>query len=109
MRREQLQELGGFVSEKPVERELTWETPGKESVTFTVFVRQLPFSEFEEFAAADLSDMEKMFRFIGRTIMLDSDDGPQFMGLEDAKRLNQSLAMALVKVAQEVNGLGEKN
>jgi len=107
MRREELAEVGGFVSEQPVEREVAWTRADGEQITFTVLIRQLPWSEFESFADADASDTEKMCRFLAKSIMLDSDSGPVLLGYEDARRLNQGLVLALAEAAQAVNGLGK--
>ena len=107
MRRDQLAEIGGFVAETPIEREVAWTRADGERFTFAVFIRQLPFSEFEEFAAGDASDLGKLFSFLAKTIWLEGDDGLTPLGIEDAKRLNQGLALALWEAAREVNGLGE--
>jgi len=108
MRKSELQEIGGFVSEVPVEREVAWTRADGEQFTFNVLIRQLPYAEFEEFADAEVSNMEKMFRFLAKAVMLDGDDGLVALGYDDAKRLNQGLAVALVEAAQEVNGLGKR-
>jgi hypothetical protein len=107
MRKEKLTEIGGFVAETPVEREVTWTraTDGTQ-FTFSVFIRQLPFAEFEEFDTDNVSNLGKLFAFLAKVIWLESDDGLVPLGL-DAKRLNQDLAMALWEAARSVNGLGE--
>ena len=107
MDRAKLQEMGGLVSDQPVERTVTWVRPDGESFTFDVLVRQLPFSDFEDFTSSDKSDMQKMFGFLAMTIILDSEDWAVPMSLDEVKRLHQGLVMVLVEAAQQVNGLGE--
>ena len=107
MDRLKLQEMGGLVSDQPVERTVTWVRPDGESFTFDVLIRQLPFADFEDFTSSDKSDMQKMFGFLAKTIMFDSEDGPVPMSLDEVKRLHQGLVMVLVEAAQQVNGLGE--
>lgn len=107
MRREELADLGGFVAEQPVEKEVSWVRADGERVTFTVLIRQLPWIEYEAIAPDGSSNIERMCHLLARTVMLDSDDGPALLGYEDARRLNQGLVLELAEAVQEVNGAGK--
>jgi len=107
MRREELANAGGFVADQPVEKAVEWVRADGERVKFTVLIRQLPWIEYEAIAPDGSSNIERMCHLLAKTVMLDSDRGPELLGYEDARRLNQGLVLALAEAVQEVNGAGK--
>jgi uncharacterized protein YcnI len=110
----QLQDLGGFVPQQPVTKEVTWSRlgPDGEDVTdtFTVHVRKLSSGMIERLwaEAGKKPDQSYSARMIAATVLL-GDDGTTELSYDEAFRLDPTLAEALLEDAvHPVNPLNRR-
>jgi hypothetical protein len=110
----QLQDLGGFVPQAPVAKEVSWSrlSPEGEDVTdtFTVQVRKLSAGMVEKLwaEAGKKPDQSYAARMIAATIRL-GDDGMSELTYDEAFLLEPTLAEALLEQAvHSVNPLNRK-
>jgi hypothetical protein len=109
----QLQDLGGFVPQAPVIKEVAWShlnDEGQEVTdTFTVHVKKLSAGMVEKLwaDAGKKPDQSYAARMITETIRL-GDDGMSELTYEQAYLLDPSLAETLLEQVHAVNPLNRK-
>lgn len=96
----QIKDLGGFVSDKPVEKAIKW--AGQE---FKVHVIPQSFGAMEDMVTA-AKDKAKAATFISTAIRLDG--GKQEISYDDAYAMAPPLAQELIRVINEVHAPAEK-
>jgi len=93
-----LQKAGAFVSTEPQKHAVEWKDH-----KFDVHVKALSFGDVERLTAANGSTCS----LLAASILLGEDKQP--LTLEQAERLDVSLAAALLNAVNAVNGGNEKN
>lgn len=96
----ELQVSGGFVDTTPVKKEITWQKPGGDPLTFDVYVVRQPFGAVER-AFDGETDRSKGANMIQMCIRL--GDGTEQLTYEQAYNLHTSLAWAFVAAINEVH------
>jgi hypothetical protein len=107
MKLSDLMEAGGFVSETPVKKQVTWKhaVDGQEvEHTFDVFVRKQSFGAIEVIYGNE-TDRSKMAKYIAESIC--DEKGNAIIPYEKAVLLDPGLGTLFVKTINEVNGLGK--
>lgn len=103
-----LKEKGGFVSSKPVKKEVVWKhkVDGAEvDETFTIHVRPMSYGDIERiFIDPKDEDRSRTAALLSESVLL-GDDAKERLTYTDAYQLAPSLAAALSKVVSEVNAL----
>jgi hypothetical protein len=100
----QLQELGGFVSPEPVEKEITWTPPnGGEPVILTAHIKKLPFGQLAQLFAIE-DTRERMSRYISEAMFTDASGKRRVFTYEQAYQLEPSLAPKFMEAIGAVNG-----
>lgn len=105
-----LQENGGIVSNVPVKKVITWKRVNDDGdeveSKFVVHVVRQSFGFVERlFTTAD--DKSRSATFISEAIRL-GKNGKQRLSYDQAYQLHPTLAQELVRVINEVNGVGTK-
>lgn len=103
----ELMEAGGFVSDTPVKKQVTWKRTVEDKEvesTFDIFVRKQSFGSMEVIYGNDV-DKSKMSKYISESIC--DEKGQPFISYDNAVRLNKDLGLLFVKAINEVNGLGK--
>ncbi len=99
---------GGFVSSKPVKKEVVWKrkVDGAEvEDSFTIHVRPMSYGDIERiFIDPKDEDRSRTAALLSESVLL-GDDGKERLTYQDAYQLAPSLAAALSKVVSEVNAL----
>ena len=101
---QRLNEMGGFVPQVPVAREVSWTRPGPDGEdvtdTFNVRVLKLSAGDVERLWADVGRQMSQSYAatLISKTILL-GDDGDTQLSYEDAFRMDPSLAETLLEDA----------
>lgn len=96
-----LQALGAFVSDQTVEREIAFKIGG-EDYKATIHVRRLSAGDYEELILSQQKGRSSMAEIISKAIRL-GKDGRESMTFEQAYKLEQSVATAMVNAFNEVN------
>ena len=102
-----LMAAGGFVSETPVKKQVTWkhEVDGKGvEHTFDIFVRRQSFGAIEVIYGGD-AERSKMAKYISESIC--DEKGKPVIPYDKALQLDPGLGTLFVKAVNEVNGLGK--
>ena len=103
MQLKQLEALGGFISAKPVEREIKFTLDDGKEYTAKVHVRRLALGEYERVAVASKDEKySRSARIISEAVFF--GDGSERIPVEKSDRLHQSLANAILSAFHEVNG-----
>lgn len=102
MQLKQLEELGGFLSDDPVEREIRFKLDDDVEHVATVFVKRLGLGEYERLVTAS-DEFGTSARIIAESISL-GKGGKERIPLNKAARLHKGLATAMLGVFKEVNG-----
>ena len=108
MNLKELKDRGGFVSSKPVKKDVVWKrkVDGQEvEDTFTVHVRPMSYGDIERiFIDPKDEERSRTAALLSESVLL-GDDGKEKLSYTDAYQLAPSLATALSKVVSEVNAL----
>jgi hypothetical protein len=110
MQLKQLEELGGFLSDVLVEREIRFKLDDAVEHTATIYVKKLGLGEYERLFAARAEKDDKFgtsARIIAEAVSL-GEGGKERIPVEKAFRLHKRLANAMLDAFQEVNG-GKKD
>lgn len=103
-----LKDKGGFVSSKPVKKEVVWKhkVDGEEAEeSFTIHVRPMSYGDIERiFIDPKDEDRSRTAALIAESVLL-GDDMKERLSYTDAYQLAPSLAAALSKAVSEVNAL----
>lgn len=103
-----LKDKGGFVSSKPVRKDVIWsrKVDGEEvSDTFTIHVRPMSYGDIERiFVDPKDQDRSRTAALLAESVLL-GDEGKERLSYTDAYQLAPSLAAALSKAVSEVNAL----
>lgn len=102
-----LMEAGGFVSETPVKKEITWKhtVDGAEiEHKFDILVRKQSFGAIEVIYGSD-ADRSKMAKYIAESIC--DEKGKAVIPYDKAVLLDPGLGTLFVKAINEVNGVGK--
>lgn len=95
-----LQTIGGFVPEEPVQKHIKWSANG-EDYTADIWVRRLGIVEWEKsFLGVDLSGNRTGH---GLAAVIRLGDGSEQMTVAQASSLHPSLATAMMGAIMEVN------
>lgn len=104
----QLQEIGGIVSEKPIDKKVKWRRLDSEGKyvdsEFVVQVLVLPYGQIEEIMLS--AGAGRSARFVSAAIRLNK--GKESLTVEQAGSLNPVLFKEFIRVFNEVNGTGEE-
>jgi hypothetical protein len=109
----QLQDMGGFVPQAPVVKEVAWSRLNDEGQdvtdTFTVHVRKLSAGMVEKLwaEAGKTPDQAYSARMISETVRL-GEDGMSALTYDQAFQLEPTLAEALLEQVHAVNPLNRK-
>lgn len=103
----QLKELGGFVSDKPVKKDITFSIDGGDELTATIHVKQLNIGEYETLFLTDTEERARTAKAISVAITL-GEDGREKISFQDAYRLHPKLAGAMLVAFNEVNNPPKK-
>lgn len=99
-----LQEIGGIVTEKPVDRKVAWRRLDDEGnfvdAEFVVQVLVLPYGQVEDMMKNGTATTP---HFIAAAIRL--NNGKESLTLEQARSLNPLLVREFARIINEVNGL----
>lgn len=102
-----LMAAGGFVSEVPVKKTVTWkrkDEAGKDiESTFEMYVRKQSFGAVEAIYGSE-KDRAKMSKYISESIC--DGEGNEVIPYDKAMQLDPGLGTLFVKAINEVNGLG---
>ncbi len=96
-----LKALGGFVSDKPVKKEIKFKLDGDDELTATIHVKKLAIGDYEALFLVDNEDRSRTAKVISEAITL--GDGTERITFKDAYRLHTSLAGAMISAFNEVN------
>ena len=96
-----LRDLGGFVSNEPVKKEIKFKIKGKENEA-TIGVLRLALDDHERIFLNEIDDKSRTARILSEVIRL-GENLDQPLSFEDAKRLHPSLAGAFFRAFNEVN------
>lgn len=96
----ELESMGGFISTKPVPKEIKFDIDGKE-YTASVFVKRLSVGDFESLFINDKEERSRTAKLISEAITL--DEGRERIPFQKAYQLHPALAGAMVKAFNEVN------
>lgn len=103
-----LKSKGGFVSDKPVRKEVKWtRSVDGEKVTdkFVIHVRPMAYGDIERiFVDHDAEQRSKTALLLSETVML-GEDGSERLSYTDAYQLTPSLATVLSAAVTEVNAV----
>lgn len=103
-----LKDKGGFVSAKPIKKEVVWKrkVDGEEvEDKFSIFVRPMSYGDIEKiFIDPKDEERSRTAALLAESVLL-GDDGKERLSYTDAYQLSPSLAAALAKVVNEVNAL----
>ena len=103
-----LKSKGGFVSDKPVRKEVEWtrKVDGKKVTDkFVIHIRPMAYGDIERiFIDKDGEDRSKTAALLAESVLL-GEEGAERLSYTDAYQLSPSLAAALAKVVNEVNAL----
>lgn len=106
MKLSELKEKGGFVSAKPVKKDVVWKrkVDGEEvEDSFSIFVRPMSYGDIEKiFIDPKDEERSRTAALLAESVLL-GDDGKERLSYTDAYQLCPSLAAALSKVVSEVN------
>lgn len=106
-----LEAMGGFVSDKPVLKKVTWVNEEGDELSADVFVVHMPIGEVRAMSEeTDKSDRDIVLSSISRAIRFADAEGSPTVRLtyEQAAKLKPSLAYALLTVVTEVNNPPQK-
>lgn len=98
----ELQKMGGFVSAAPVKKDITFKLDGDDEYTATIHVRKLSAGDYESIFVADSEGRSRTATVISQAITL-GPEGKEKVSFEDAYRMHQGLASAMVTAFNEVN------
>lgn len=103
-----LEAMGGFVSDKPVLKNVKWINEEGEELSADVFVVHMPIGEVR--AMGDGSNRDIVLDSIARAIRFSDEHGEPTVKLsyDRAAQLKPSLAYALLTAITEVNNPAEK-
>jgi hypothetical protein len=102
---DELRQLGGFVSDRKVEREITFSIDGEGPNTATIFVKKLSVGEHERiFLSPELDDerRSRMALMISECVSL-GESGDEAIPFREAYTLHPDLANAMIKAIGSVN------
>lgn len=98
----ELETMGGFVSDKPVKKEITFTLDSEEEITATIHVKRLNIGEFEGLFLADPDERARTAKAISVGIRL-GENGTEVIPFEKAYKLHPRLAAAMFNAFNEVN------
>lgn len=98
----ELQALGGFVSDKPIPKEITFKKPDNEEVKAKIHVVKLGIGDYEKAVESKEGDRSHMAHIISSFIRL-GEGGAEKISYEQAYRLNPNLGGAMINAFNEVN------
>lgn len=102
-----LMAAGGFVSEVPVKKTVTWKRKGEDGKDveskFDMYIRKQSFGAVEVIYGNE-KDRAKMSKYISESIC--DSAGKEVIPYEKAMLLDPGLGTLFVKAINEVNGLG---
>lgn len=105
----QLNDLGAFVSEELVPREIKFKLDDDgEEVTAQIMVRRLSIGHYESMWADIKEDTSKTARMLAESIRL-GENGTEKMTYEQAYQLHAKIALAMSEAVAAVNGGERKN
>lgn len=99
----QLEAMGAFISDAPVEKEIKFTLDDGVERTATILVRRMPLGAFERvYGPRDVKDAKhgRSARVISEAVLF----GNERISAEKADLLHHSLANAIMSAVQEVNG-----
>lgn len=97
----ELQALGGFVSDKPIPKEITFKVNDDE-IKATVHVVKLGIGDYEKAVESKQGDLSHMAHIISNFVRL-GEGGKESISYKDAYRLNPNLGGAMINAFNEVN------
>lgn len=97
-----LKKAGGFVPEAPIAKSITFKTDNGDDVSADIFVRKLGVSDYESLFTGEAVSKSHTAMAIHVGIRLGKGD--EVIPYDLAARLDKSLATALMRAFQEVNG-----
>jgi len=95
----QFEEIGGLVSDKPVEKDITWNN-GTEDIVLTVRVRPLAYGDFDKIIASHDDERSQNAALIAASVLVEKDKPMPYV---KAYQLKPSLAAAIIEAVTEVN------
>lgn len=95
----QFEEIGGLVSDQPVEKEITWNN-GKEDIVLTVRIRPLAYGDFDKIIAGHDDERSQNAALIAASVLVEKDQSLPYV---KAYQLKPSLAAAIIEAVTEVN------
>lgn len=98
----ELRALGGFVSDKPVKKEIKFTIDDGDELSAFIHVRKLSVGDVEALFITDKEERSRTAKLISEAVTL-GDDGKEKISFQDAYRLHTSLAAAMVNAFNEVN------
>jgi hypothetical protein len=98
----ELEKLGGFVPDKPVEKQIKFTLDGETEIDATIHIKRLNIDEYETLFLSGKDEKSKTARIISLGVML-GEGGKEKISLEKAVTLHPALASAMVSAFHEVN------
>jgi hypothetical protein len=102
----ELRELGAFVPDELVQKEITFKLGGGDEAaehTVTVFIRRLSIGSQEEiFLGGGDAERSRSAKMIAETVRL-GEGGVEKITFVDAYRLEPAIALAMIQAVSEVN------
>lgn len=99
--KKKLKEIGAFVPDVPVKREIKFKLAGQE-YDATIHVRQLSAGDYETIFLAGESGRSQTAEVISKCVTL-GDSGKEKISFEEAYKLHPSVAAAMIDSFNEVN------
>lgn len=97
-----LQQLGGFVSDKPIKKTITFKLDDDEELSAEIWVRKLSIGDYEQLYIADADNRSRTAKAITVGIRLGAE-GKEVLSFEQAFKLHPRLAGAMLEAFNEVN------
>lgn len=97
-----LQALGGFVSSKPIKKQIKFKLDGDDDFTADIHVKKLAIGDYEALFLTDSEDRSRTARTISEAITL-GPEGKERIKFEEAYKLHPNLAAAMLTAFNEVN------
>ncbi len=103
-----LNNAGGFISDQPIKRTITFKLDDGVEHTGDIHVKRLSIGDHEKLFMSVTDKQSKTALLISHVITL-GEDGKERISFEKAYKLHPALAAEMIKEYQAVNNGGEKN